>query len=163
MKNKTDYEIVIIGAGASGLVAADVCGAASLKVLLLESKQKPGLKLLITGGGRCNISNTNMHVRHFNSRHPRTVKNVLAAFPLRKTITQIRGVVNLTKPGTCCGKIALRGFLCRFLKINPEIFFKKQIILKVPCYRLLFPLPPGCYNQAIFQQGNPAIRRCFRA
>ncbi len=86
MKNRTDYDIVIIGAGASGLVAADVCGAASLKVLLLESKQKPGLKLLITGGGRCNISNTNMHVRHFNSRHPRTVKNVLAAFPLRKTL-----------------------------------------------------------------------------
>lgn len=86
MKKRETYDVVIIGAGASGLIAADVCGAGSLKVLLLEGKPKPGLKLLITGGGRCNITNTGMHPAAFHTSHPRTVKNVLAAFPLRKTL-----------------------------------------------------------------------------
>ena len=80
------HDVIIIGAGASGLIAAHVCGADSLKVLLLEGKPRPGLKLRITGGGRCNISNLNMSHWAFHSRHSRTVKNVLAAFSHRKTM-----------------------------------------------------------------------------
>ncbi|MFZ2630406.1 MAG: NAD(P)/FAD-dependent oxidoreductase [Desulfosalsimonadaceae bacterium] len=87
---KTLYDVIIIGGGAAGLMAATVCGAEPLKVLLLEGKHKPGLKLLITGGGRCNISNVNIQYRMFNSTHPRTVKNALAAFSPRRTVAFFR-------------------------------------------------------------------------
>jgi len=87
VKNRQIYDIIIIGAGAAGLMAATVCGSEPLKVLLLEGQHKPGLKLLITGGGRCNISNLNIHYRMFKSPHPRTLKNALAAFSPRRTVT----------------------------------------------------------------------------
>jgi len=83
---KNLYDVIIIGAGAAGLMAAAICGSKSLKVLLLEGKHRPGLKLLITGGGRCNASNVNIQYRMFNSTHPRTVKNALAAFSPRRTV-----------------------------------------------------------------------------
>ena len=87
---KTLYDVIIIGGGAAGLMAATVCGAEPLRVLLVEGKHRPGLKLLITGGGRCNISNVNIQYRMFNSTHPRTVKNALAAFSPRRTVVFFR-------------------------------------------------------------------------
>jgi predicted Rossmann fold flavoprotein len=83
---KNLYDVIIIGAGAAGLMAAAVCGSEPLKVLLLEGQHRPGLKLLITGGGRCNISNVNIQYRMFNSSHPRTVKNAMAALSPRRAV-----------------------------------------------------------------------------
>ncbi|MDQ0203747.1 BaiN/RdsA family NAD(P)/FAD-dependent oxidoreductase [Pectinatus haikarae] len=50
--------IVIIGAGPAGMMAAVQASAADNKVILLEKKDRPGRKLMITGKGRCNITNT---------------------------------------------------------------------------------------------------------
>jgi predicted Rossmann fold flavoprotein len=54
--NKTD--VIVIGAGASGLMAAGKAAEYGLDVLLLEKKSRPGIKLSITGKGRCNITNS---------------------------------------------------------------------------------------------------------
>ena len=51
------YDVVVIGAGASGLMCAIHAGRRGLKVLLLEKGPKPGLKILVSGGGRCNFTN----------------------------------------------------------------------------------------------------------
>ena len=51
------YDVVVIGAGASGLMCAIHAGRRGLKVLLLEKTPKPGLKILVSGGGRCNFTN----------------------------------------------------------------------------------------------------------
>ena len=51
------YDVVVIGAGASGLMCAIHAGRRGLKVLVLEKGPKPGLKILVSGGGRCNFTN----------------------------------------------------------------------------------------------------------
>lgn len=53
-----NYDIVVIGAGAAGMMAAGEAASEGAKVLLLEKMERPGRKLLITGKGRCNITNT---------------------------------------------------------------------------------------------------------
>ncbi len=50
-------DVVVIGAGAAGLLAAGMAAAAGARVLLLEKMPKPGSKLAITGKGRCNLTN----------------------------------------------------------------------------------------------------------
>lgn len=55
--NNTHYDIIIIGAGAAGLMAAGTAAESGAKVLVLESMKRAGRKLLITGKGRCNITN----------------------------------------------------------------------------------------------------------
>ena len=74
IKNGNDlekYDVVIIGAGVSGLIAS--CRAAELgaRVLVLEKKPKAGTKLLITGKGRCNITNTASQSEYYNHIHPK--------------------------------------------------------------------------------------------
>ena len=51
------YDVVVIGAGASGLMCAIHAGRRGRKVLVLEKGPKPGLKILVSGGGRCNFTN----------------------------------------------------------------------------------------------------------
>src|SRR5215831_202106 len=52
----TDYQVIIIGAGAAGLIAAERAASRGLKTLLLEKNRKPGVKILMSGGTRCNIT-----------------------------------------------------------------------------------------------------------
>ena len=51
------YDVIIIGGGASGLMAAGCCGRRGLRTLVLERGERTGKKLLITGKGRCNVTN----------------------------------------------------------------------------------------------------------
>ena len=53
------YDVIILGAGAAGLMCAAEAGRRGRRVLVLEHAEKPGRKILISGGGRCNF--TNLH------------------------------------------------------------------------------------------------------
>ena len=53
----TDFDVAILGAGAAGLVAAIRAAERGARVLLLEKNRRPGVKILISGGTRCNITN----------------------------------------------------------------------------------------------------------
>lgn len=67
--SKTDYDVIVIGGGASGLMAAAVAGARGRRVLVLEQNPELGRKLAITGGGRCNIMNSETDVRTLLSHY----------------------------------------------------------------------------------------------
>lgn len=56
-ESKTSYDLIVIGAGASGLLAAGRAAEKGLSVLLIEKMRQAGRKLRITGKGRCNITN----------------------------------------------------------------------------------------------------------
>ena len=53
-----ESRIVVIGAGAAGMMAAGRAAECGGKVLVLEKMERPGKKILITGNGRCNLSNS---------------------------------------------------------------------------------------------------------
>ena len=58
MKSQQNIDIVVIGAGPAGMIAAGQAAQSGASVLLVEKKSRPGMKLRITGKGRCNLTNT---------------------------------------------------------------------------------------------------------
>lgn len=53
-----EYDVIVVGAGPAGMLAAATAAQYGRQVLLLEHKERPGRKLGITGKGRCNLTNT---------------------------------------------------------------------------------------------------------
>lgn len=64
------YGVIIIGAGAAGLMCAATAGYRGRKVLVLDHANKPGKKILMSGGGRCNFTNLNSTPANFLSDNP---------------------------------------------------------------------------------------------
>lgn len=78
--------VVVIGGGASGLIAAIMASRQGAKVTLLEKNKQVGKKLLVTGNGRCNFTNRNQQLSHYRSRNPELAEKVLEAFPAEETV-----------------------------------------------------------------------------
>jgi predicted Rossmann fold flavoprotein len=73
-------DVVIIGAGAAGLMCAMTAAARGREVLLVEHANKPGKKILMSGGGRCNFTNIYTDPANFFSQNPHFVKSALARY-----------------------------------------------------------------------------------
>ena len=74
----TKYDIIIIGAGAAGLSAAAVAHKRGKHVAILEMGATPARKVMVSGGGRCNITNTDAnHTRYFGE-NPNFVRGALS-------------------------------------------------------------------------------------
>ncbi len=76
--NHTD--VLILGGGAAGLMCAVVAAGRGRRVTLLERNERIGEKILISGGGRCNFTNTVTQAEHFLSGNPHFAKSALARF-----------------------------------------------------------------------------------
>ena len=74
------YDVIIIGGGAAGLMCAMTAGQRGRRVLLLEHAEKVGKKILISGGGRCNFTNTNIEPERFLSANPHFCKSALSQY-----------------------------------------------------------------------------------
>jgi predicted Rossmann fold flavoprotein len=81
-----DYDIIIVGAGASGLMAAIAAARQNTKVLVIEQKEKAGKKLLATGNGKCNYTNLVQIPSCYRSEDPAFIGRVLPRFPVPQTI-----------------------------------------------------------------------------
>lgn len=77
-----DYDVIVIGAGASGLMAAISSAQNGAKTLLIDKNSKVGTKLLLTGGGRCNVTNSASieHIIECIPRNGRFLRNVFSQF-----------------------------------------------------------------------------------
>ena len=73
-------DVVVIGAGAAGLMCAMTAGARGRRVLLLEHATKAGKKILMSGGGRCNFTNMWAEPANFASNNPHFCKSALARY-----------------------------------------------------------------------------------
>ena len=73
-------EIIVIGAGSSGLVTAIVSARRGKKVLILEKNNKVGKKLLATGNGKCNITNQRPTLERFYSSNPQFIREVFEGY-----------------------------------------------------------------------------------
>jgi predicted Rossmann fold flavoprotein len=70
MAMASDYDVIIIGAGAAGLMCAATAGYRGRKVLVIDHANKAGKKILMSGGGRCNFTNLNSTPANFLSDNP---------------------------------------------------------------------------------------------
>jgi len=73
-------DVVIIGAGAAGLMCAATAAARGRNVVVLDHANKVGKKILMSGGGRCNFTNMEVMPKHFLSTNPHFCKSALARF-----------------------------------------------------------------------------------
>ena len=74
------FDVVVLGAGAAGLMCAMRAGQRGRRVLLLDHADEPGKKILISGGGRCNFTNEHTAPDRFLSDNPRFATSALARY-----------------------------------------------------------------------------------
>lgn len=86
----TEYDVVILGAGAAGLICAITAGQRGRRVLLLDHAPQVGSKILISGGGRCNFTNTETHPDRFLSDNPHFCKSALGRYTPADFIALVR-------------------------------------------------------------------------
>jgi len=77
---KTNSDVLIIGASASGLMCAIEAGKRGRRVIVVDHANKPGKKILMSGGGRCNFTNYQVSAENFISHNPHFCKSALSRF-----------------------------------------------------------------------------------
>ena len=78
--NPTDYDVIVIGAGAAGMMCAAQSGHRGRRVLLIDHAAKIGERIRISGGGRCNFTNRNIGAENFLSQNPHFAHSALARY-----------------------------------------------------------------------------------
>jgi predicted Rossmann fold flavoprotein len=76
----SDDDVIIVGAGAAGLFCGIHAVRRGKRVVILEHADRPGKKILISGGGRCNFTNVHCRAENFLSENPHFAKSALARF-----------------------------------------------------------------------------------
>lgn len=84
---QTKFDAIIIGGGACGLMCAVQAGFLGKKVLVLEKNDKPGAKILISGGGRCNYTNLYASPQQFISENEHFCKSALSQWTVDDTVS----------------------------------------------------------------------------
>ena len=76
----SNYDAIVLGAGAAGLMCAAVAGQRGRRVLVIDHAEKAGKKILISGGGRCNFTNIGTAPDRFLSANPHFARSALARY-----------------------------------------------------------------------------------
>ena len=83
-------DVIVIGAGAAGLMCAIEAGKRGRKVAVLEQAKSPGEKIRISGGGRCNFTNIHASAKNFLSANPHFCKSALAQYTPKDFIALVQ-------------------------------------------------------------------------
>ncbi|MEO5808067.1 NAD(P)/FAD-dependent oxidoreductase [Devosia sp.] len=84
------YDVIVLGAGAAGMMAAIEAGKRGRSVLVLDHAKYPGEKIRISGGGRCNFTNVNTRGDRFLSQNPRFALSALSRYTPENFIAMVR-------------------------------------------------------------------------
>jgi len=82
----SDFDVIIIGAGAAGLMCAAECGKRGRSVLVLDHAPRTASKVRISGGGRCNFTNLGVSADHYASENPDFCRSALSRFTPRQML-----------------------------------------------------------------------------
>jgi predicted Rossmann fold flavoprotein len=91
MSSLPHYDVIVLGAGAAGIMAAIEAGKRGRSVLVVDHAQNPGEKIRISGGGRCNFTNVNTRPDRFISGNPRFAISALARYTPDRFIALVKG------------------------------------------------------------------------
>src|SRR6266496_4695390 len=86
---KRTHDVVVIGAGAAGMMCAAQAGQRGRRVLLIEHYDVVGEKIRISGGGRCNFTNVNAEPANYLSQNPDFCRSALARYTPRDFIALV--------------------------------------------------------------------------
>ncbi|EET61585.1 flavoprotein family protein [Marvinbryantia formatexigens DSM 14469] len=94
-------KIIVIGAGASGMLAAITAARQGASVTILEGMEKPGKKLLITGSGRCNLTNLRQEITCYRGADSAFISGILRQLPVKDTLAFFRelGLLTVSRDG----------------------------------------------------------------
>ena len=100
---QAEYDVAVIGAGASGLLAAITAARAGAAVLVIEHMPQAAKKILVTGNGRCNYTNRNLEIQNYYCRQPGFVETALSQFDNTQAIRFFEGlgIRPVQKNGSC--------------------------------------------------------------
>jgi hypothetical protein len=84
-----DFDVIVIGAGAAGMMCAAIAGQRGRRAVLIEHAPKPGEKIRISGGGRCNFTNIHCKPENFLSSNPDFCRSALARYTPRDFIALV--------------------------------------------------------------------------
>lgn len=87
-----NYDVIVVGAGASGMMAAISAARMGVQTALLEHMDEAGKKLLATGNGKCNFTNQVQGMEFYRGQDPAFVLPALRQFGLRETLDFFRGI-----------------------------------------------------------------------
>ena len=87
---KQIFDVIIVGAGASGLTAGIQAARQGAKVLVLEHMEKAGKKILATGNGKCNFTNQKQGIAYYRGKNPAFVLPALEQFGVAETLQFFR-------------------------------------------------------------------------
>ncbi len=83
------FDGIVVGGGAAGMMCAIEAGKRGRKILILDHAPKPGAKILISGGGRCNFTNTGVSDENYFSDNPHFCKSALSRFTPQDFMTLV--------------------------------------------------------------------------
>ena len=91
MESEKVWDVIIVGAGAAGMMCAIHAARAGFHVLLLEGQKRVGAKILMSGGTRCNVTNQEVTEKDFASENIRFVRHVLQGFSSNEVLEFFQG------------------------------------------------------------------------
>lgn len=111
---KQRFDVIVAGAGASGLMAGIQAARHGAAVLILEHMDRAGKKILATGNGKCNFTNEKQGIAYYRGKNPAFVLPALEQFGLEETLDFFSGAG--CPPGQQAGRLLLPcqrpGFFC---------------------------------------------------
>lgn len=163
-------DVAIVGAGAAGLATAIFAAEArpGLRVVVLDGARTLGAKILVSGGGRCNVTNAVVSERDFHGGPAPVVRQVLRAFPADRTVAWFRALgVPLHEeahgklfPDTHRARTVLDALLAaaqdRGVDIRPS--HRVQAVLRVPAgFEVITPAGPVAARAVVLATGGLAL------
>jgi len=150
--------VLVIGAGAAGLMAAIFAAAAGAETLLLESTKDGGRKILISGGGRCNILPAELDESRFvTDSSPNTLRKIIRSWPLSKQIAffeQELGLPLVTEPES--GKLFPASQRAQDVRDGLLLLGTRKGVKFVPCSRVI-DLTPLLGSWRAELEGRPPL------
>ncbi len=126
------YDIIIIGAGAAGLMAAICAGQKGKLVLIVEHTNKIGEKIRISGGGRCNFTNLYTSNRNFISQNPHFVKSALSQYTQHDFINLVESY-KIAYHEKTLGQLFCDGSSSQIINMFIDLCKKHQVDIKLSC------------------------------
>lgn len=81
------HDLLVIGGGASGIIAAIAAKDMGADAAIIEGNDRIGRKIITTGNGRCNITNSNIDIRRYHGENPNFSSKALSAFGFKDTLS----------------------------------------------------------------------------